>query len=274
MIVNRDKCIGCTLCKQDCIVNDIEMIDGKSYIKNEVCIKCGHCIAICPVKAISSDDEKEYSMDEVIEYNKEDFDIDPEKLMNFMKFRRSVRLFKEDDVEEEKIQKIIEAGKFTQTGSNTQDVSYVIVKDKLQEVRKIVLETLNAMSDKMISDENTSKQFIVYAYMWKQMYKDFLENPDDQDRLFFKAPLLMVVKANRILNGALAASKMELMVNALGLGTYFSGFLERALSVNPKIGELLQIGQGEEFVACMLIGYPRVKYKRTVPRKDAKVIRL
>ena len=274
MIVNRDKCIGCTLCKQDCIVNDIEMIDGKSYIKNEVCIKCGHCIAICPVKAISSDDEKEYSMDEVIEYNKEDFDIDPEKLMNFMKFRRSVRLFKEDDVEEEKIQKIIEAGKFTQTGSNTQDVSYVIVKDKLQEVRKIVLETLNAMSDKMISDENTSKQFIVYAYMWKQMYKDFLENPDDQDRLFFKAPLLMAVKANRILNGALAASKMELMVNALGLGTYFSGFLERALSVNPKIGELLQIGQGEEFVACMLIGYPRVKYKRTVPRKDAKVIRL
>lgn len=274
MIVNTDKCIGCTLCKQDCIVSDIEMIDGKSHIKNEACIKCGHCIAICPVKAISSDDEIEYSMDEVMEYNKEDFDIDPDNLMNFMKFRRSVRLFKKEDVEEDKIQKIIEAGKFTQTGSNTQDVSYVIVKDKLQEVRKIVLETLNAMSDKMISDKNTPKQFIIYAHMWKQMYKDFSENPDGEDRLFFKAPLLIVVKANRVLNGALAASKMELMVNALGLGTYFSGFLERALSVNPKIGELLQIGEDEEFVACMLIGYPKIKYKRTVPRKDVKIIRL
>lgn len=274
MIVNTDKCIGCTLCKQDCIVSDIEMINGKSHIKNESCIKCGHCIAICPVKAVSSNDEKEYSMDEVMEYNKESFDIDPENLMNFMKFRRSVRLFKKDDIEEEKIQKIIEVGKFTQTGGNTQDVSYVIVKDKLQEVRQIVLETLNEMSDKMISDENTPKQLIIYAHMWKQMYKNFLENPDGEDRLFFKAPLLIVIKANRVVNGALAAAKMELMTDALGLGTYFSGFLERALSVNPKIRGLLQIEQGEEFVACMLIGYPRVKYKRTVPRKDVKVIRL
>ena len=274
MIVNIDKCIGCTLCKQDCIVSDIEMINGKSHIKNESCIKCGHCIAICPVKAVSSNDEKEYSMDEVMEYNKESFDIDPENLMNFMKFRRSVRLFKKDDIEEEKIQKIIEVGKFTQTGGNTQDVSYVIVKDKLQEVRQIVLETLNEMSDKMISDENTPKQHITYANMWKQMYKDFLENPDGEDRLFFKAPLLIVIKANRVINGALAAAKMELMTDALGLGTYFSGFLEKALSVNPKIRGLLQIEQGEEFVACMLIGYPRVKYKRTVPRKDVKVIKL
>lgn len=274
MIVNTDKCIGCTLCKQDCIVNDIEMIDGKSYIKNETCIKCGHCIAICPAKAISSDDEKEYAMDEVIEYEKEKFDMDPENLMNFMKFRRSVRLFKKDDVEEEKIQKIIEAGKYTQTGSNTQDVSYVVVKDKLQEVRKMVLETLNAMADKMLADENTKKQFITYAYMWKQMYQDFLENPNGEDKLFFKAPVLLVVKANRTINGALAAAKMELMVNALGLGTYFSGFLERALSVNPQIGELLKVEEGEQFVACMLIGYPRVTYKRTVPRKDVKITRI
>ncbi|WP_054742019.1 nitroreductase family protein [Cellulosilyticum ruminicola] len=271
MRVDKEKCIGCTLCTQDCIVSDIEMVDGKSHIKNETCIKCGHCIAICPVKAISSDDEEAYSMDEVLEYDKEKFDIDPENLMNFMKFRRSVRLFKNQDVEEEKIQEIIGAGKYTQTGSNTQDVSYVIVKNKLQEVRKMVLESLNAMATQMIADENTPKQVIVYAHMWQKMYKDFLENPDGEDRLFFKAPVLVVVKANRVLNGALAASKMELMVNALGLGTYFSGFLERAVAVNPELKELLQIGQGEEFVAAMLIGYPRVQYKRTVPRKAAKV---
>lgn len=274
MRVNVDKCIGCSLCKQDCIVSDIEMVNGKSHIKNEVCIKCGHCIAICPVKAISSEDEAEYSMDEVIEYKKEEFDLNPEKLMNFMKFRRSVRLFKKDKVEDEKLEKIIEAGKYTQTGSNSQDVSYVIVKDKLQEVRKLVLETLNGMADYMIADESTQKQILVYANMWKQMYKDFLENPDGEDRLFFKAPVLIVVKANRVVNGALAASKMELMINALGLGTYFSGFLERAASVNPELKKFLQIGENEELVAAMLVGYPAVQYKRTVPRKDVNVISL
>ncbi len=274
MIVNRDKCIGCTLCTQDCIVSDIEMIDGKSHIKNETCIKCGHCIAICPVKAISSDDEKEYSMDEVVEYNKETFDIASENLMNFMKFRRSVRLFKENDIEEEKIAKIIEAGKFTQTGSNAQDVSYIVVKDKLQEVRKAVLETLNVAADQMIADKNTPKNFLTYAYMWKKMNSDFLENPNGEDRLFFKAPLLILVEANSVVDGALAAAKMELMTDALGLGTYFSGFLERAVAINPKLRELLQIQEGKQLAACMVVGYPKVKYKRTVPRKDVKVTRL
>ncbi|MGL5634249.1 MAG: nitroreductase family protein [Sarcina sp.] len=274
MIVNTDKCIGCTLCKQDCIVSDIEMVDGKSHIKNETCIKCGHCIAICPVKAISSDDEKEYSMNDVIEYNKENFDIDAENLMNFMKFRRSVRLFKKDKVEDEKLNKILEAGRFTQTGSNMQDVSYVVIQDKIQELRKLVLETLNSVADNMISDKNTPEGFLVYANMWKGMYEEYLKNPDGEDKLFFKAPLLIAVKANRVVNGALAASKMELMVDALGLGTYFSGFLERAVAFNPALKEFLQIGEGEELVACMVIGYPRVKYKRTVPRKESKIIRM
>lgn len=100
---------------------------------------------------------------------------------------------------------------------------------------------------------------LVYAKMWKKMYEDYLEDTNCEDRLFFNAHLLIIVKANRALNGALVASKMELMVDALGLGTFFSGFLERALVDNPKIGELLQIEEGEQFVACMVVGYPRVK---------------
>lgn len=273
MIVDQSKCIGCTLCVQDCFVNDIEMIDKKSHIKNKTCIKCGHCIAICPVKAISCDDESEYSMDDVIEYDSETFDVDPENLMNFMKFRRSVRLFSNKDVEEEKIQKIIECGKFTQTATNMQDVSYVVVKDNIQELRKIVLETLNTMADSILSNED-NKHLFKYAYIWKNMYNKFLENPNGEDKLFCKAPLLIIVKAKNIINGALASSKIELMINALGLGTYFSGFLVKAAEINPKINELLQIKEDENLVSCMVIGYPKIKYKRTVPRKDVSVIRL
>ena len=203
MIVDRDKCIGCTLCKQDCIVSDIEMIDKKAHIRNLTCIKCGHCIAICPVKAVSCDDEEEYSMEEVIPYEKEDFTIDADKLMNFMKFRRSVRLFKKDEIEEEKIEKIIDAGRFTQTSTNMQDVSYTIVKDSIPELRRMTLGTLNAMADKMLGSEETPKHLLKYAHMWKRMYESFVENPDGPDQLFFKAPLLIIVKAQNEIDGNL-----------------------------------------------------------------------
>ena len=95
--VNREKCVACTQCIKDCPVSDILLKDSKAYIKNESCIKCGHCIAICPTKAVSTND---YNMDDVIEYNKENFSVDADNLLNFIKFRRSVRLFKEKDVEE------------------------------------------------------------------------------------------------------------------------------------------------------------------------------
>ena len=93
--VDREICIACEQCIKDCPVNDIYLKEGKAHIKNEACIKCGHCIAICPVKAVSTDD---YDMNEVIEYNKEDFEISPDRLLNFIKFRRSVRRFKDKEV--------------------------------------------------------------------------------------------------------------------------------------------------------------------------------
>ena len=132
MKVDKEKCIACGMCVKDCIVRDIEIVDNKAEIKNEKCFKCGHCIAICPKDAVSSD---VYDMNEVKPYNKEEFDISPDNLLNFIKFRRSTRHFKDKDVEKEKLEKILEAGRFTQTGSNSQNVSYVVVKDSLDKLK-------------------------------------------------------------------------------------------------------------------------------------------
>ena len=265
MNVDVNKCIGCTKCVHDCIVNDIEMVDGKAHVKNETCIKCGHCIAVCPKNAVSTD---EYNMDEVKDYDKETFEIDSDNLLNFIKFRRSVRKFKSQDVENEKLLKIIEAGRFTQTGTNAQDVKFIVVKDKIQELRKLVLEALNATAKVMLGNESM-KAYHKYANMFVDMYKKFLENPNGEDRLFFKAPALIITTAKYTVNAGLASSNMELMTNALGLGTFFSGFLAKAAETDPRINEFLGIAKDETLVTCMVIGYPNIKYFRTVPRREA-----
>ncbi|MGL5000479.1 MAG: nitroreductase family protein [Cetobacterium sp.] len=266
--VDSEKCIGCGLCIKDCFVKDIELFDGKAVIKNKSCFKCGHCIAICPTNAVSTD---EYSMTDVLEYNEKEFKIDSDNLLNFIRFERTIRQFKDCDVENEKLLKIIEAGRFTQTGSNSQNVNYVVVKENIEKVRKITLEILEKMGRYLLENSDNAL-YKRYAQMWINMHKDFIQNPDGEDRLFFKAPALIMVTSEHPINGGLAAANMKMMVDALGLGTVFSGFLVRASQENPELKEFLGINPAEQIVACMVIGYPNIKYRRTAPRKKPNII--
>jgi nitroreductase/Pyruvate/2-oxoacid:ferredoxin oxidoreductase delta subunit len=269
MNINSEKCVGCGICVKDCFPNDIEIVDGKAKINNVRCFKCGHCIAVCPKDAVSTD---EYNMEDVKDYNEAEFNIEAETLLNFIKFRRTTRQFKNRDVEIEKISKIIEAGRFTQTGTNSQNVSYIVVKDNIDQLKEIALESLNIRGEQLLKNLNPQTvPFKRYAQMWIKMYNEYKENPKENDKLFFNAPALILVVSDSQINGALASSNMELMTNAQGLGTFFSGFFAMAAQGNEKIRELLGLEENKEIVTCMVIGYPNVKYVRTVPRKDASI---
>lgn len=269
MRVDVEKCIGCGQCVKDCFPNDIEIADGKAKINNVTCIKCGHCIAICPKNAVSID---EYDMGDVKEYNKEEFSVDADQLLNFIKFRRSIRHFKKREVEEDKIAKIIEAGRFTQTGGNFQDVSYIVVREGLQELKALAFETLNEIGKNILANLNQeTMKFKRYAKTFIRLYELYKENPNENDKLFFNAPVVIIVTADSQVNGALASSNMELMTNALGLGTMFSGFFVNAAQKSKEIKEFIGLKEGKQIVTCMVIGYPDVKYLRTVPRKEADI---
>lgn len=269
MNVDIKKCIGCGQCVKECFPSDIEIIDGKARINNVRCFKCGHCIAVCPADAITTD---EYNMDDVVEYDREKFTVNADNLLNFIKFRRTIRQFKNKEVEEDKLCKIIEAGRFTQTASNSQSVSFIVVKDKLEELKELTFDILKDIGVHMLENPTPETMKVKrYAKMWRDMGEEYKESSKENDKLFFNAPVVVVVTANSAVDGALASSNMELMTNALGLGTFFSGFFVRAAKWNNDINDLLQVKEGKEIVTCMIIGYPDVKYKRTVPRKKADI---
>lgn len=211
-------------------------------------------------------------MSEVIEYNKEEFIISPERLLNFIKFRKSVRRFKKKEVEIEKIEKIIEAGRFTQTGTNSQDVSYTVVMEKLPQLKELTYEILNKKGQYILENMNDEiKHLERYATLWTKMYVAHKEDPQSFDRLFYNAPLAIIISAKSELDGGLASSNMELMVDALGLGTYFNGFFQVAASDNKEILKLLNLKEDKKLISCMVIGYPDVSYKRTVPREKSDI---
>ncbi|MDP0494150.1 MAG: nitroreductase family protein [Fusobacterium sp. JB021] len=265
--IDNKKCIGCALCIDDCFVKDIIFVEEKAFIKNNDCIKCGHCIAICPTNAIYTD---EYDMNEVIDYDKVSFNIKPENLLNFIKFRRTIRKFKDKKVENEKLIKIIEAGRYTPTASNSQDVSYIIIQEKINELKKLVLESLNDLAKEILKNPKNELD-IKYAKTWKLMYRIFKRNPNKQDNLFFFSKNIIIITSPNELNAGLASTNMELMCNSLGLGSLYSGFFILACKNNDQIRKFLNLNKNEKIINCMVIGYPDVKYLRTVPRKKSNI---
>jgi len=261
--IDNEKCVSCGLCVNDCISANIEIMGTNACVKRDSCLLCGHCIAICPQNAVTMD---EYPMADVKEYNKNDFTIEPERLLDFIKFRRSVRQFTTEPIEEEKLLKIIEAGRFTATGSNRQDVNYIVVRENLPKLRRLALEKLSEIT---LQQAGQNPALANFAQRWTNMFESDKELPGKNDRLFYNAPVVLLLVSDSPVDAALAASNMELMAVALGLGIFYCGFFVRAAQGDENISNLLGLGEAQEVRICLVLGNPDVTYLRTVPRKSA-----
>ena len=94
-------------------------MEGKTaVVTGRGCIRCGHCQAICPQGAVSLS-----GFAEAPEEITPEMHVDASALMGQLKARRSVRQFSAREIPPEFIRQIIEAGRYTPTGTNKQGVS-------------------------------------------------------------------------------------------------------------------------------------------------------
>ena len=177
-------------------------------------------------------------------------EIPSDTLLSAMKSRRTVRQFTDQAVEQEKIQKILEAGRYSPTGGNSQNVSYTILGSRQNEAEAICVDLFR---------KGTSLP---------RRFKAFAERFNITDNFFFKgAPLVILVSSRSSVDAGLASSYMEIMAESLGLGVLYSGFFVMCSRISRKLRKLIGLPRGHKVVTCMVIGYPAVKYQRIVPRK-------
>ncbi len=258
--ININKCVGCGLCTQDCVRAILELKDNKAYKTSEKCILCGHCVAICPQNAITID---EYDMSEVETYNKEACHIDGKVMLDAVKFRRSIRNFKDQQVEKEKIEKIIEAGRYSPTAKNTQNVSYIVVQNQLPQLRAEAMKSFRKLFKLL---KTVSKVVNI------QDGVDFDKiNIEEGDFLFKGAPTLILVVSEHPVNASIASANMEMVATAQGIGVLYVGFFTRVANKNRNIKKVFGIKGKKKIVTCLAIGYPNVEYRRSVPRKKADI---
>ena len=56
--VDKDKCVSCGICLEECPVDTIFMRNEKAEIDMIGCIRCGRCHDVCPEDAVMHDSEK------------------------------------------------------------------------------------------------------------------------------------------------------------------------------------------------------------------------
>lgn len=133
--IDSQRCIGCGLCAKVCTAMLFEIKD-KACINNGECISCFQCIAVRPTEAVSNED---CYLEDMQEYDQISFNILPKNLLNFMKTRRSIRVYQKREIEAEKIRNIIEAGRFSPTGCNRQLLRFILLDDKLEEFKVLCM---------------------------------------------------------------------------------------------------------------------------------------
>lgn len=257
--IDVKKCIGCGQCAQDCIMKNIAMVAKRAKRKG-MCFNCGHCVAICPGNAICIPN---YDMDDVQEYDEQTFTISPENFLNAVKFRRSMRKFRDMPLEKEVLEKVIQAGRYSATGVNMQDVKFIVLQDELEEAKELIWKGTHAFTD-MLEETKDER-----APMFR-MFCDAYDENKKNDRLFFNAPAAIVMAANSPQSAMIAAANMEMMAVASGLSVLYDNYIVYSVNSSPEAKEWLDVGN-KEVVIALLVGYPGVQYKRTAPRRKANI---
>lgn len=255
--IEQEGCIGCGQCVRDCPVNNIKLEDGKANCVSK-CFLCGHCVAICPKGVISIPD---YDMSDVESYDEERFAFDINNLIHTIKLRRSIRRYQDKPVENSKLENIIQAGRYTATAINRQACHFIVVQDKLDDLKRIVWDGI----DKSLKyPESIPPEVLAQLKNLDKM------RSKGTDFLFQNAPVVLYILAENTVDAGLAAQNMELAAISQGLGVLYNGYLSRATSLNKDATDWINT-KDKPIAVCMLIGYPKSVYKRSAPRKPANL---
>ena len=243
--IDEEKCIRCGLCIKDCPQGIIELTATGVAPKTNECIKCGHCVAVCPKAAVLITDFEDMPED-IANYNL----ISGDDMVNHIKARRSMRHFTSQKIDAQIVAQILEAGRYTPSGSNKQEVSYVVIEKNIAQYEALAVNVFRRT--KKVLDLFSSK---------------FRRYNIDANFFFKNAPVVIFIKSTDTVDGALAASSMELTAQGYGLGVLYSGFFTVAVKLSPKLKKHLGVKRGEKAITTLVLGYPAIRYQRTAPKK-------
>lgn len=281
-----DRCNSCGLCVKVCKDFSLIMRNNKLEVSDHPlfgCTGCGHCMAVCPSHAIEISG-REISVNDLIDFSEINDKSSYDQLKNLMLGRRSTRDYKDREVGEELIDKIIAAAVSAPMGLPPSDVQLIVFKGK-NKVREFSFDVIDYF--KKISWV-FSKQFIwVWRLFGKETYQlmksfgnplvNFMVETKEKDEnyLLYDAPLAMYFMSSPYSDPAdpyLPATYAMLAAESMGLGTCMIGSIHPIIQYGAKkLKQKWNIPPKAPSGIVVIFGYPKYKYTSGLKRSFADV---
>lgn len=241
--INEEKCIRCLRCVDKCICRAIEVQEGKPVLNYEKgCVKCMHCAIACPENAITYNGQSAVHSEELAVFE-ETFSAD---LENFLMQKRSYRNFTEELVPMSEITAALNVAAWAPSAKNQHPVKYYVVngREKIDEMMEIIKE--------YIRETGECTEILGGLEAGHNM-------------VFGKAQSVIIAYARNNANRpsedtTIALTYAELVLQARGIGTCWSGYLQRFLNRCDKLAAMFPVPENNAFYGCMLLGYPTEEY--------------
>ena len=126
--LQADRCTGCGLCVADCPRKILELREGRPVLAPEreaSCFRCLHCFAVCPGGAISiHGNHPEASRPLAGSFP------DPEALETLVQGRRSVRRYRDENLDPALVQRLLDVAIQAPTAVNARSVRFTVIDDR------------------------------------------------------------------------------------------------------------------------------------------------
>ena len=173
-----------------------------------------------------------------------------ENTLELIKSRRSTRKYKTDAVPEEKLNQVIEAGRYAPSGGNCQSTHFIVIKNK---------EILAELAE--LAQQEFAKMEITPG-LYKSIVSSINLSKSGNYVFHYNAPVLIVTAnqkdyGNNIADCACALENMMLMANALDLGSCWINQL-KWVNENPVILEYMKklgMDENERVYGALAVGY-------------------
>lgn len=196
------------------------------------------------------------------------------EFIEILKSRRSIRLFKDEAVPKNLIEEILDAGRYAPSAMNGQPWKFAIITDRAF-INRLSIAAKKSMR-KIYSMSPILKLFIKELRDEKAMAALKKTAASDEDTIFYRAPLLIVIAGPKRgrwvgMDCSMCAENMMLASHSLGLGSCCVGRMDFLPKTKSLLAEM-SLPADYKIYASLAIGYPKEPVRAIPERKKDNIL--